>query len=38
MEHAAAGTFIGLGLELGGKHPAYVRGSGSRAVAAKKKG
>ncbi len=26
MEHAAAGTFLGLGLELGGKDPAYVRG------------
>jgi len=25
MEKAAAGTFIGLGLELGGKDPAYVR-------------
>jgi acyl-CoA reductase-like NAD-dependent aldehyde dehydrogenase len=25
MERAAAGTFIGLGLELGGKDPAYVR-------------
>ena len=24
MEHAAAGTFTGLGLELGGKDPAYV--------------
>src|SRR5919109_2408218 len=25
MEEAAAGTFMGLGLELGGKDPAYVR-------------
>ncbi len=25
MEQAAAGTFLGLGLELGGKDPAYVR-------------
>jgi acyl-CoA reductase-like NAD-dependent aldehyde dehydrogenase len=25
VERAAAGTFIGLGLELGGKDPAYVR-------------
>jgi len=25
IENAAAGTFIGLGLELGGKDPAYVR-------------
>jgi acyl-CoA reductase-like NAD-dependent aldehyde dehydrogenase len=25
MEHAAAGTFTALGLELGGKDPAYVR-------------
>ena len=25
MEHAAAGTFTGLGLELGGKDPGYVR-------------
>jgi acyl-CoA reductase-like NAD-dependent aldehyde dehydrogenase len=25
IERAAAGTFIGLGLELGGKDPAYVR-------------
>jgi acyl-CoA reductase-like NAD-dependent aldehyde dehydrogenase len=25
MEQAAAGTFVGLGLELGGKDPAYVR-------------
>jgi acyl-CoA reductase-like NAD-dependent aldehyde dehydrogenase len=25
MEETAAGTFIGLGLELGGKDPAYVR-------------
>lgn len=25
MEHAAAGHFLGLGLELGGKDPAYVR-------------
>ncbi|WP_333683149.1 aldehyde dehydrogenase family protein [Pontibaca methylaminivorans] len=24
MEHAAAGTFTGMGLELGGKDPAYV--------------
>ncbi|MDE0588512.1 aldehyde dehydrogenase family protein [Halocynthiibacter sp. C4] len=25
MEHAAAGTFTGIGLELGGKDPGYVR-------------
>ncbi|MEJ0075918.1 MAG: aldehyde dehydrogenase family protein [Alphaproteobacteria bacterium] len=25
IEHAAAGTFAGVGLELGGKDPAYVR-------------
>jgi acyl-CoA reductase-like NAD-dependent aldehyde dehydrogenase len=25
IEHAAAGTFAGIGLELGGKDPAYVR-------------
>jgi len=25
IEHAAAGTFTGVGLELGGKDPAYVR-------------
>jgi acyl-CoA reductase-like NAD-dependent aldehyde dehydrogenase len=26
IERAAAGTFVGLGLELGGKDPGYVRG------------
>jgi len=25
MEHAAVGSFLGVGLELGGKDPAYVR-------------
>lgn len=33
MEAAAAGTFIGLGLELGGKDPAYVRADADLAQA-----
>jgi acyl-CoA reductase-like NAD-dependent aldehyde dehydrogenase len=33
MEAAAAGTFIGLGLELGGKDPAYVRPDADLAAA-----
>ncbi len=33
MEAAASGTFIGLGLELGGKDPAYVRADADLAQA-----
>lgn len=33
MESAAAGHFIGVGLELGGKDPAYVRGDANLAHA-----
>lgn len=33
MERAAAGTFTGLGLELGGKDPAYVRADADLAQA-----
>ncbi len=33
MESAASGTFIGLGLELGGKDPAYVRADADLAQA-----
>jgi len=34
MEHAAQGRFIGMGLELGGKDPAYVRADADVAFAA----
>jgi acyl-CoA reductase-like NAD-dependent aldehyde dehydrogenase len=34
VERAAAGRFLGLGLELGGKDPAYVRGDADLAFAA----
>jgi acyl-CoA reductase-like NAD-dependent aldehyde dehydrogenase len=34
MERAAAGRFLGLGLELGGKDPAYVRADADLAFAA----
>ncbi|MBL4666202.1 MAG: aldehyde dehydrogenase family protein [Sneathiella sp.] len=34
MEAAATGKFIGVGLELGGKDPAYVRGDADPAYAA----
>jgi len=34
MEHAAAGTFTGLGLELGGKDPGYVMADADLAAAA----
>ncbi len=33
IEHAAAGRFIGVGLELGGKDPAYVRADADLAQA-----
>lgn len=33
VEHAAAGRFIGVGLELGGKDPAYVRADADLAAA-----
>jgi acyl-CoA reductase-like NAD-dependent aldehyde dehydrogenase len=33
IERAAAGTFTGVGLELGGKDPAYVRSDADMAVA-----
>jgi len=33
VEKAAAGRFIGLGLELGGKDPAYVRADANLAHA-----
>tara|TARA_R110002167_G_scaffold256272_2_gene462667 strand:- start:2159 stop:2917 length:759 start_codon:yes stop_codon:yes gene_type:complete len=35
MEQAAAGRFIGLGLELGGKDPAYVRADANLAHASR---
>ncbi|MDH3668447.1 MAG: aldehyde dehydrogenase family protein [Paracoccaceae bacterium] len=34
IERAAAGTFMGVGLELGGKDPGYVRADADPAVAA----